>query len=110
VLSLRARDGTTVRLSPLAVTTVIEEVVGGRRFQVVQTGENAIEIRLSRSEGGKRNADWRAARAALSDFLARQALPNVRLDLGASAPIPDPRSGKWREVLYDVQGETGVRA
>lgn len=93
VLCLRGRDGSAIRLSPLAVTTVMEEVTGNHRFQVVQTAPDAIDLRL-----GDRG-EWHAAHAALAAFLRQQSLANVRVRLADEAPAPDPRSGKLREVV-----------
>jgi phenylacetate-coenzyme A ligase PaaK-like adenylate-forming protein len=112
VLCLSAADGSVVRLPPLAVTTVVEEAVGGDRFQVVQTAADAIELRLAGQGGRARAREWRAARAALAAYLARHALDNVRLHLSEQGPQADPRSGKVHEVLargraprrHDVRG------
>jgi len=99
VLRLRAPDGSIVRLAPLAVATVVEDAVGGDRFQVVQTADDEIELRLAVHGTRRRGEEWRAAQAALETWLARQALPNVRLRLGGRAPQADPRSGKMHEVV-----------
>jgi hypothetical protein len=99
VLALRARDGTIVRLSPLALTTVVEDATAGHRFQLVQTAPDRIAVRLGVADPRERTAEWDAACKALHAYLAHQALGNVELALDAQPPIPDPRSGKLREVI-----------
>ena len=99
VLCLRSRDGRAVRLPPLALTTLVEDVIGNHRFQIVQTSPEAIDVRLEASEPAARSADWHAAHDALAAFLAQRGLSNVRVRLAAKGPEPDPRSGKMREVL-----------
>jgi phenylacetate-coenzyme A ligase PaaK-like adenylate-forming protein len=99
VLVLRARDGSVVRLSPLALTTVIEDAVACHRFQLVQTAPDRISVRLGVDDPGARSAEWDAAARALHAYLAHQALDNVELCLDAQPPVPDPRSGKLREVI-----------
>jgi phenylacetate-coenzyme A ligase PaaK-like adenylate-forming protein len=99
VLALRARDGSIVRLSPLALTTVVEDATAGHRFQLVQTAPDRIAVRLGVTDSQERTAEWDAACKALHAYLAHQALGNVELALDAQPPIPDPRSGKLREVI-----------
>jgi phenylacetate-coenzyme A ligase PaaK-like adenylate-forming protein len=104
VLALRARDGTLVRLSPLALTTVVEDAAPNDRFQLVQSAPDQIDVRLGASEPEKRNVEWRAVQRALTRFLAQQSLDNVHLHLDAQAPVADPRSGKAREVIARSEG------
>ena len=84
-----------MRLSPLALTSIVEEVTPHHRFQLVQTAPDAIDVRLDSGDAQGRGAEWRAAQAALRAYLAQQSLDNVRLHLAAEAPVPDPRSGKF---------------
>ena len=106
VLSMRAKDGSLVRLSPLALTSIVEESIPHHRFQLVQTAPDEIEVRLDSSDEKRRRAEWRAAQRALRAYLARQSLDNVRLHLAAQAPVPDARSGKFREVLANLRAIT----
>jgi phenylacetate-coenzyme A ligase PaaK-like adenylate-forming protein len=103
VLALRASDGSIVRLSPLALTTVIESATAGYRFQLVQTEPDKIAVRLGVDDPDERSVEWDAAERALHAYLEHQSLGNVRLCLDARAPIPDPRSGKLREVIAAVR-------
>jgi phenylacetate-coenzyme A ligase PaaK-like adenylate-forming protein len=103
VLALRARDGSVVRLSPLALTTVVEDATAGHRFQLVQTAPDCIALRLGVEDPDERSAEWGAAERALHAYLAHQSLGNVHLCLDEEAPIPDPRSGKLREVIATVR-------
>ena len=50
VVSLRAPDGSVVRLLPLALTTVVEEAAPGHRFQIVQTAADRLMLRLDTSQ------------------------------------------------------------
>jgi putative adenylate-forming enzyme len=99
VLTLRARDGSVVRLPPLALTTVVEDAIACHRFQLVQTAPDRIAVRLGIEDSGARKAEWNAAAKSLRAYLAHQALDNVEICLDAQPPVPDPRSGKLREVI-----------
>jgi phenylacetate-coenzyme A ligase PaaK-like adenylate-forming protein len=105
VLRLRAADGTEVPVSPLALTTAMEEVIAGHRFQVVQTGPSDIGVRLGATEPSERTAEWHAVRRVLRQFLVSQSAANVRLHLATDAPAPDRGSGKLREVVAPGVGQ-----
>ena len=102
VLALRAGDGSVVQLSPLALTTVVEDATAGRRFQLVQTAPDRIAVRLDSDDDGERSVEWDAAERALHAYLAHQSLGNVEVCLDPLGPVPDPRSGKLREVIAAV--------
>jgi phenylacetate-coenzyme A ligase PaaK-like adenylate-forming protein len=106
VLAMRAKDGSLVRLSPLALTTVVEESIPHHRFQLVQTAPDGIDVRLDSIDAEERSAEWQAAETALRDYLVQQSLDNVRLHLAAQTPVPDTRSGKFREVLASPRAST----
>jgi len=101
VLALRTVNGTLVQLSPLALTTVIEDATR-HRFQLVQTGSDHLIVRLDVADPAKRNAEFDATARALNAYLAQQSLGNVQLSLDAQAPVADARSGKLREVICAV--------
>ena len=99
IVSMRAADGGTVRLLPLALTTVVEEAAGLHRFQILQTAADRLALRLDPKEARDRDAAWSAASQALRTYLARQSLENVAVTLERDLPArADPRTGKLRQV------------
>src|SRR5262249_44980425 len=70
ILSMRAADGTLVRLAPLALATVVEESIHNHRFQVVQTAEDEIALRIDAPYDSERHHEWNAARRALRNYLS----------------------------------------
>jgi phenylacetate-coenzyme A ligase PaaK-like adenylate-forming protein len=104
IVALKTADGHVVRLSPLALTTVVEDALPGHRFQLVQSAPDCIRVRLAIDAPEERAVAFEATRCALAAYLARQGAANARLDLDASPPLTDPRSGKLREVIADVHG------
>jgi phenylacetate-coenzyme A ligase PaaK-like adenylate-forming protein len=103
ILALRSTDGLVIRLSPLALSTVVEDAAPGHRFQLVQTAPDQIDVRLDVADPDERSAEWDAAEKALNAYLAHQSLANVRVCLDEALPVPDPRSGKLREVIAAVR-------
>ena len=99
IVSMRATGGGTVRLLPLALTTVVEEAAGLHRFQILQTAADRLALRLDPKEARDRDAAWSVASKALRTYLARQSLGNVAVTLERDLPAcADPRSGKLRQV------------
>ena len=101
VLAVRSASGLPVRLSPLALTTVVEGVLPSGRFQLVQTAPAQIALRLSATNPDERRAGWDAAKRALRNYLAQQSLNNVDVVLDSRFPVADERSGKLREVIAE---------
>ena len=99
VLSMRAPDGTLVRLLPIALTTVVEEAADLHRFQIVQTGRAELALRVALDDRASRLAAFAAVSRDLHHYLARNSLPNVKVSLAAGPPLPDERSGKLRAVV-----------
>jgi len=102
VLALDTADGSTVRLSPLALTTVVEDALPSQRFQLVQNAPAEIAVRLDAAQAGEREARWNTVKCALEAYLAQQSLANVRVMLDSRVPVPDKNSGKLREVIADT--------
>lgn len=99
VLELRSENGSRVPLSPLAIASVVEEAVGGRRFQLAQAGPTQLVLRLDTRGTQARRAAWQRAGPALRGYLQAQGLGSVRIRLGRTAPRPDAHSGKLRQVV-----------
>lgn len=95
-LVLRRQDGETVRLLPLALTTVLEEEGGVFDFQLVQEGPAALRL----SVGGEPAAVKRA-RSALQAFLRDQGLERVRVSARGGGERLRGRTGKLQRVLAD---------
>ena len=102
VLALKTREGRTVHLLPMALTTVVEEAAGEHRFQIAQSAPDHLVIRMD-NEGPprRRAARWKLAQGALRDYLSTQSLPDVRLTLDRGAPRVDPASGKLHAVVVE---------
>jgi phenylacetate-CoA ligase len=97
ILHLRHADGSTVALLPMAVSTVVEETPGVHRFQILQTDDRTLTLRLD-TDPGHREAVWEVVHRRLDTFLRDQGLPAVTVELSPELPQPDPHSGKLRHV------------
>jgi hypothetical protein len=57
--------------------------------------------------GDARRDAWHAAARALSRYLEEHSLANVEIVLDRLPPVPDPRSGKLREVIVERDRQAG---
>ena len=102
VLSIAGRDGAAVKLMPLALATVLEDDALVNDFQLLQTGQRRLLLRLGLAERARADA----ACAALRAYLRRLDLAGVRVEIDPSPPHREPGSGKLRRVVRTVRGET----
>jgi phenylacetate-coenzyme A ligase PaaK-like adenylate-forming protein len=103
VVTLVARDGRAVSLLPLALTTVLEDIAGIERFQLVQQAPDRLAVRLAQREPAERAVAWAAAARSLAAYLAQQGLANVAVVLDTAEPLPDSPSGKLRRVIVAMR-------
>jgi phenylacetate-coenzyme A ligase PaaK-like adenylate-forming protein len=108
-LVLPARAGRDAVLLPLALETVIEDVGGQTRFQLLQLTKRSLELRLAPAapdtpgENDPAVAYARCA-AALEAFLHQHGVQGVRIVRGRQGPCHDALSGKLRRVI-GLQGK-----
>ena len=88
-----------VRVAPMSLYKVLEEVPNLRRFQLVQRGEDRLALRLLADEP---QTAFGAAKAALLAFFASRGL-QVTVVLDERPPEPDPVSGKFKHVYRAIE-------
>lgn len=102
VLRLTAAEGTTVRILPLAIGSVVNETPGLHRSQLVQTAPATLRLRLEPEPGADAAAVWHAASAKLREYLAGLELGNVDVVRAEEPPEQSGPSGKFRQVIARI--------
>ena len=98
ILHLQGRSGKTVKLLPLALTTVVEEGIGSHRFQLIQDGPDSLSIRLDVPPGDNYRLVQSKVDGCLRSYLNSHDLPDVILKYDPRPPETDLPSGKFRYV------------
>ncbi len=98
-LWLQTAEGRWVELLPLPLITSAEAVVGVRGVQLVQTGADAIAIRLDVMPGHVDSEVRSAVEARLHSHLSRHGLDAVALTHDPEPPQRAPHSAKLRQTL-----------
>ena len=83
-----------VKVAPMSLYRILEEVKGVRRFQLVQRSPEALELRLAADDRG---AAFQAAKGELGSFFESKGL-SVEILLADDLPQADPVSGKFKHV------------
>jgi phenylacetate-coenzyme A ligase PaaK-like adenylate-forming protein len=102
-LRLRAADGRSVTVLPLAIGTIIDRVAGVRRAQLAQVGSASIRVRLDAEPDAPTHDVWGEVLAGLRGFLDDQGLGHVELVRAQEAPRLAP-GGKFRRVVVERTG------
>ena len=84
-----------VRAAPMSLYKILEEVKAVRRFQLVQTAPDCLELRLVCDHPEEVFAE---ARERLLSFFAARGVADLRITLSDQAPQADPVSGKFRHI------------
>jgi len=102
VVGVSDAAGRTVKLLPLALTTVLEDEASVHRYQLVQAGPTALVLRLDPKAADEQAA--RRCRESLGRFLQAQGAANVTLDIEHCSLQRHPVSGKLRHVVANTAG------
>jgi phenylacetate-coenzyme A ligase PaaK-like adenylate-forming protein len=97
ILAVTGADGRTMKLLPLALTTVLEDQAGVHRFQLLQVDASTLVLDLD-PRGTDASAVPRC-RQALARFLQDQGAENVQVHIELRPVHQHPVSGKLRRVV-----------
>jgi phenylacetate-coenzyme A ligase PaaK-like adenylate-forming protein len=98
VLVMAGREGQSVTLLPLALTTVLEDQAGVFDFQLRQHDAHTLVLRLPQ-KGDEAKAAMARCRAALQGFAAAQGIRPFSLVEEPGQAVPRGRSGKACRVI-----------
>ena len=84
-----------VRIAPMSLYKILEEVKSIRRFQLVQRSAAALELRLVAED---RATAFAQAERDLTDFFESKGLTGIRITLHEDPPAADKISGKFKHV------------
>ena len=104
ILRFQSAGGELVPVLPLALWAVIKQSHAVQRFQAIQTGRQALKVRVEPCEGISREAAWADVQAQVRPFFSNLGLSGVGLNLAEEPPMRDARSGKFRHVWSEFKG------
>ena len=85
-----------VQIAPMSFYKILEEIKSIRRFQLVHTASNKLELRILAENPSEAFKD---ARLALTGFLESKGLSGLDISLSNELPQSDKVSGKFKHVV-----------
>ena len=84
-----------VKIAPMSLYKILEEVKAIRRFQLVQTAPDRLELRMVSDAP---EAAFAEAKRELQIFFESKGIQGVELNKSDQAPQADPVSGKFKHI------------
>ena len=84
-----------VKTAPMSLYKILEEVKAIRRFQLVQTAPDRLELRMVSDAP---EAAFAEAKRELQIFFESKGIQEVELNKSDQAPQADPVSGKFKHI------------
>ena len=91
--------GNGVRIAPMSLYKILEEVPGMSRFQLIQRASDQLELRLIADD---RNASFEYAKKSLTDYFTEKGAQGIRIFMSEDMPMPDKVSGKFKHIYKDL--------
>jgi phenylacetate-coenzyme A ligase PaaK-like adenylate-forming protein len=101
ILYFPATAGGMIGVLPMAIASVVEQVPGVVRYQIIQTAPAQVKVRLELEYGADRVAIWTKMAAELREFFIVQGAAPVHAILADEEPQVNPVSGKFRHVYRE---------
>ena len=102
VLVERSREGASVTLLPLVLTTLLEDHAGVLDFQLCQHGVGHWDLTLGPGAARTRSVRERCRRL-LTDFARLKGAVDLRIVVRVADALPLGRSGKLKRILASTQ-------
>ncbi|SDD91760.1 phenylacetate--CoA ligase family protein [Natrinema hispanicum] len=102
ILHFETVAGEQIPIFPLPLTTVVEEVPGVHRSQIVKTGPETVSVRLEVEADANEAAVWERVNSALVVFFDTYGVQDLTVELAAESPARDLTSGKYQHVWSGV--------
>lgn len=87
-----------IRIAPMSLYKILEEVPGIKRFQLVQKASDKVELRLIADD---KKTSFEYAKKALSDFFTEKGVKNMHIIMSDDAPEADKVSGKFKHIMIE---------
>ena len=84
-----------VRIAPMSLYKILEEVGSVRRFQLIQTGAAQLELRLV---SDRREEAFEEAKRRLLSFFRDKGVEHLEITLSDQPPQAHPVSGKFKHI------------
>ncbi|MFB6141161.1 MAG: phenylacetate--CoA ligase family protein [Halosimplex sp.] len=102
VLKFETDQGEEVPIFPLALSSVVEEVPGVRRTQIIRTAPSTLSVRFDGTSDATEEEIWTQIERHVQSFFRDQGISRVTVEAASESPRREERSGKFRHVWSEV--------
>ncbi|WP_277556190.1 phenylacetate--CoA ligase family protein [Halobaculum limi] len=103
VLKFETDDGEAVPIFPLALSSVVEEVPGVYRTQIIRTAPTKLAVRFEVTPDATEEEVWKQIERELESFLRTHEISRITVEAAPEPPQREERSGKFRHVWSEVE-------
>jgi phenylacetate-coenzyme A ligase PaaK-like adenylate-forming protein len=93
------QEGQEIKIAPLAIYATLKEVHEIRRFQLIASNGNRLELLLVPAEGTDKQDAYQKASEALGRLLSTHGVRQYEIVLSKEEPKQHPGSGKFKHIV-----------
>ena len=103
VLQFETDEGDVVPIFPLALSSVVEEVPGVRRTQIIRTAPTTLQVRFDVTPDATEEEVWKHIERELQSLLRTHEISRITVEAASKPPQREKRSGKFRHVWSELE-------
>jgi len=103
VLQFETDEGEEVPIFPLTLSSVVEEVPGIHRTQIIRTAPTTLQIRFDVTPNATEEEVWTHIERELQSFFRTHGISRITVEAASEPPQREERSGKFRHVWSELE-------
>ena len=103
VLQFETDEGEEVPIFPLSLSSVVEEVPGIHRTQIIRTAPTTLQIRFDVTPNATEEEVWTHIERELQSFFRTHGISRITVEAASEPPQREERSGKFRHVWSELE-------
>jgi len=103
VLQFETDEGEEVPIFPLSLSSVVEEIPGVHRTQIIRTAPTTLQVRFDVTPDATEEEIWKHIERELQSFLRTHGISCITVEAASEPPQREERSGKFRHVWSEFE-------
>jgi len=103
VLQFETDEGEEVPIFPLSLSSVVEEVPGVHRTQIIRTAPTTLQVRFEVTPDATEEEVWTHIEQEIQSFLRTHGISPITVEAASEPPQREERSGKFRHVWSELE-------
>jgi phenylacetate-coenzyme A ligase PaaK-like adenylate-forming protein len=103
VLQFETDEGEEVPIFPLSLSSVVEDVPGVHRTQIIRTAPTTLQVRFDVTPDATEEEVWKHIEREFQSFLRTHGISRITVEAASEPPQREERSGKFRHVWSELE-------